>query len=100
MDLIIESLDDNKLYVKYTGKIYIENSNDILTSITNELGNKKELIFDFTDVPYISSAGLRMLHSLYKVLKEQNASMYIKNANKEVRNVFEISGFLAFFSLI
>ncbi len=100
MDLVINKTDENKLYVKYTGKINIENSNDINTAIKNNLENIKELVFDFTEVPYISSAGLRMLLSLYKTLSEQNGSLYIKNANDEVKNVFEIAGFQTFLNII
>jgi anti-sigma B factor antagonist len=100
MSLIIETLENNKLYVKYTGKINIENSNDIKTSIEEKLGNVKELIFDFSEVSYISSAGLRMIHLIYKTLIEQNGSLYIKNPNKDVRNVFEISGFQTFLNII
>ena len=100
MELIFETLDENKLYVKYTGKINIENSNDINASIKNKLDNIKELVFDFSEVDYISSAGLRMLHSIYKALSEQNGSLYIKNPNQDVKNVFEISGFDTFLNII
>ncbi len=100
MELILKTLNNDRLYVKYTGKINIENSNDINTAIKNHLENIKELIFDFEEVPYISSAGLRMLHDIYKTIKEQNGSIYIKDANADVKNVFEISGFQTFLSII
>lgn len=100
MDLVLEALDKNRLYAKYTGKINIENSNEINTTIKNHLENIKELIFDFSEVPYISSAGLRMLHDLYKTLNSQKGSLYIKNPNSDVKNVFDISGFQAFLSII
>lgn len=100
MDLIFELKNSNKLYVKYTGKIYIENANDIKTAIEEKLMNIKELVFDFSEVSYISSAGLRMLHSIYKTLSDQNGSLYIKNPNTEVKNVFEISGFQTFLNIV
>ncbi len=100
MDLVFKTLDNNRLYVKYTGKINIENSNEINTEIKSRLENIKELVFDFSEVPYISSAGLRMLHDIYKTIKEQNGSIYIKDANADVKNVFEISGFQTFLSII
>jgi len=100
MELTFETLDNNRLYVKYTGKIFIENANDINTAINEKLANIKELVFDFAEVPYISSAGLRMLHAIYKTLHEQNGSLYIKNANQDVKNVFEISGFKSFLTVL
>ena len=100
MELTFENVDNNRLYVKYTGKIFIENANDINNAIKEKLANVKELVFDFAEVPYISSAGLRMLHDLYKTLQVQNGSLYIKNANDDVKNVFEISGFKAFLTVL
>ena len=100
MELIFNKTDENKLYVKYTGKINIENSNEINASIQDNLKDIKELVFDFSEIPYISSAGLRMIHSVYKTLSNQKGSLYIKNANQDVKNVFEISGFQTFLTLI
>ncbi len=100
MELILKTLNNDRLYVKYTGKINIENSNDINTAIKNHLENIKELIFDFEEVPYISSAGLRMLHDIYKTINEQRGCIYIQNANQDIKNVIEISGFQSFIKLI
>ena len=100
MELTLEKTDKNTLYVKYSGKIFIENANDINNTIQNNLMNIKELVFDFSEVPYISSAGLRMISSIHKSLAAQNGSLYIKNANKDVKNVFDISGFLTFLTLV
>ena len=100
MELEFENLSESRLSVKYTGKINIENSDEIKNSIKNKLGNIKELIFDFSEVSYISSAGLRMLHSIYKTLSDQKGVMYIKNPNDDVKNVFEISGFQTFLKII
>lgn len=100
MELEFEELSNNRLNVKYTGKIYIENAEDIKTSIKSKLDNIKELTFDFSEVPYISSAGLRMLHDIYITMQKQNGFIYIKNANHDVKNVFEISGFNTFLKII
>ncbi len=100
MDLEFKTLDNNRLYVKYAGKINIENSMEINASIKSHLENIKELVFDFSEVDYISSAGLRMLHDIYKTISEQKGTIYIKHANKDVKNVFEISGFQSFLNII
>lgn len=70
------------------------------------------LLVDFTDVPYISSAGLRALHSIFNKLRSlhqdvdddelrkkmksgEYKSPYLKvsNLSNDVRGVFELSGF-------
>ena len=59
-----------------------------------ELGKNpdiKELIWDFTDLEYITSAGLRTLLSAQRTLYGQ-AAMKVVHANEMVREVFELTG--------
>ncbi len=51
-----------------------------------------ELIFDFSGVEYISSAGLRVLLAAQKVMNRQG-SMKLLGVNPSVMEVFEITGF-------
>ena len=48
--------------------------------------------FDFSEVEYISSAGLRVLLAAQKVMNRQG-SMKLIGVNSEVMEVFEITGF-------
>lgn len=52
------------------------------------------LEFDFTELEYISSAGLRVLLSAQKSVNAGKGTMVIKNVNETVREVFEITGFV------
>ena len=60
--------------------------------IKSELAGITELTFDFTDLDYISSAGLRVLLSAQKIMNQQGG-MRIVGANEIVLEVFEITGF-------
>lgn len=50
------------------------------------------LVLDFTNVNYISSAGLRVLLSLHKKMLKQG-KMRVINVNETVNEVFEVTGF-------
>ena len=64
-----------------------------LESVVNELSeDTKELIFDMSDVVYISSAGIRVLLSAYKKMNSVQGTMRIEKANDLVRDVFEMAG--------
>lgn len=52
-----------------------------------------ELLFDFAELEYISSAGLRVLLIAQKKVNALGATMRIINASEGVREVFEITGF-------
>lgn len=51
-----------------------------------------ELVLDFSELEYISSAGLRVLLSAQKVMSKQGA-MILRGVNEEIMEVFEITGF-------
>lgn len=51
-----------------------------------------ELILNFADVEYISSAGLRVLLSAQKAMSKQG-SMKLVNVSSDIMEVFEVTGF-------
>ena len=64
-----------------------------LESVINELfDDTKELIFDMSDVEYISSAGIRVLMGAYKKMNFAQGKIRIDKANDMVREVFEMTG--------
>lgn len=52
-----------------------------------------DFILDFNKLEYISSAGLRVVLMAYKKFTAQGGHMVIKNVCKEVRSVFDMTGF-------
>ena len=57
-----------------------------------------ELVFDMTDLAYLSSAGLRILIAAQKVMDRQGV-MVIRHANSDIMNIFEVTGCLGFFTV-
>ena len=57
------------------------------------LGSVDELVFDFSDLEYVTSAGLRVLLALQQDM-EDHGSMILTHVNKAVMEVFDITGFL------
>lgn len=51
-----------------------------------------ELFFDFANLEYISSAGLRVLLAAQKVMNKQG-TMTIRNVSSDIMEVFDITGF-------
>lgn len=52
-----------------------------------------ELILDCTDMEYISSAGLRVVLIAHKSITAKGGRFIVRNLNKEVRSVFDMTGF-------
>lgn len=57
------------------------------------LASARKVALDFSELDYISSAGLRVLLGAAKKLKASGGTLRIFGLNQSVREVFEISGF-------
>lgn len=66
--------------------------------VKQELPGVKELSFDFSNLEYVSSAGLRVLLSAQKVMNRQG-SMVIRNASEAIKEIFDVTGFIGILTL-
>lgn len=53
------------------------------------------IVFDFSGLDYISSAGLRLILVAAKRVKAAGGKLAICNMKEHIRDVFEMSGFLS-----
>ena len=83
--------EDKKLTIKLDGKLDTNTSPE-LDSKMNELEGMEEVIIDMKELDYISSAGLRVLLSMQKVMNKQG-KMTIINVCENVMDIFEVTGF-------
>ena len=61
-------------------------------TISNDIEDTKNLVFDFKSLEYISSAGLRVLLAAQKKM-HKSGSMKVIHVCEEVMEVFEMTGF-------
>ncbi len=82
------------LEVLLTGRLDTTTSVE-LDSKMKETEIKEDLVvLDFTNLEYISSAGLRVLLSLKKTLEANGKALEIHNINEIVKEVFNVTGFI------
>ena len=60
----------------------------------------REMVIDFQDLDYISSAGLRVILKTTKDLKRVDGKIILHSMQDYVREVFEISGFDTFLPIV
>jgi Anti-anti-sigma regulatory factor (antagonist of anti-sigma factor) len=90
---ITKNYNEKKLLLTVEGRIDTITSQELEKEINDEYGNYESLDLDFTDLEYISSAGLRVLISTQKKLKAEGIPFVIKNVNDAVNEIFRMSGF-------
>lgn len=90
---IIKTFNGKKLTIKVADRIDTVTAPDFEREIMDEMGNFDSLILDFSNLEYISSAGLRVLIATQKKLKPDNIPMTIKKVNDTISEIFRMSGF-------
>ena len=91
MDLI-KQYNEKELTITVKDKIDTITAPDFENEIMDEMGKFDSLIIDFTDLEYISSAGLRVLIITEKKLKPKNIPFVIK-VNDAIKEILVMSGF-------
>ena len=59
----------------------------------------KEIIFDCTNLEYISSSGFRLFLTIRKEASVKGGKVIIENINDEIRKVFMMTGFFNLFEI-
>lgn len=90
---IDKTYNNKELTLTAKGQVDSITSKELENAIAEELGNFDSMIIDFTDLNYISSAGLRVLISTQKKLQADNIPLVIKNVNDPINEIFRMSGF-------
>ena len=88
---IIKNYNEKELTLSVEGRIDTITSQELDDEINDELGNFDSLIMDFSDLDYISSAGLRVLILTQKKLKHDDIPFVIINVNDTIGGIFRIS---------
>ena len=89
---IEKNLQGEKLLVKVSGRLDTTTAPELEGDLRASLDDVKDLVFDFADLDYISSAGLRVLLSAQKIMNKQG-SMKLQNVSSEIMDIFDVTGF-------
>ena len=90
---ITTNKENNKLTVALEGRLDTTTAPEFETALQAVDAGITELILDFAGLAYVSSAGLRVLLTTQKKMNKQG-KMIIKNVCDDIKEIFEITGFL------
>lgn len=89
---IDKTVENGKAVLMPEGRLDTVTAPEMEGAIKEILPGIKELVFDFKNLEYISSAGLRVLLSAQKSMSTQG-KMTICNVNETIMEIFEVTGF-------
>lgn len=100
MEILITN-NDSKLTAALNGRLDTFCAPECEKSLAPMRENAaNENVIDCTKLEYISSSGLRIFLSILKEIKGKGGSLVLKGVNKEIRNIFTITGFNKLFTII
>ena len=85
--------EDGVLYIAVAGRLDTVTSAELNAKLEEEGYDNADIDFDFQNIEYISSAGLRLVLALQKQAQETGHTLVIRNINKVVAEVFRVAGF-------
>ncbi|MEG2676078.1 MAG: STAS domain-containing protein [Clostridia bacterium] len=99
--MVIESsISENECKISLGGCLNTQSAPEfekcIKTNITETI---KTVTLDFTGLDYISSAGLRLVLMLQNQMDDQSGTLTIQNTQKNVLDVFDMTGFSSILNL-
>ena len=90
---INKNVNGEELQIALVGRLDTTTAPELETDLKTSTAGIKTLTFDFTDLEYISSAGLRVLLGAQKLMNKQG-KMIIRHVNETIMEIFEITGFV------
>ena len=90
---IEKKINGEALTLIVSGRLNTQTAPELEKELDSVLADIKELTFDFANLEYVSSAGLRVILKAQKAMNAQG-SMKLTGVNDSIMEVFDITGFL------
>ncbi len=96
MDINIKTLEQVQV-VELDGDIDASTAPSVQEKILPLAEPGSKILLDMTKVPYMSSAGLRVLLSVYRQASAQDGKLVLVGLSEEIQDTMSVTGFLDFF---
>ncbi|WP_413160491.1 STAS domain-containing protein [Capilliphycus salinus ALCB114379] len=83
--------------IELAGDIDTKTAPDITQNVLSLVKPESQILIDMSRVEYMSSAGLRMLLSLYRTATAKDAKIALVGLSEDLQDTMSITGFLDFF---
>lgn len=90
---IEKKLNGDAATFSVAGRLDTQTAPELENELDSVLPDLKDLVFDMTNLEYVSSAGLRVILKAQKAMNVQG-SMKLTGVNDSIMEVFDITGFL------
>jgi anti-sigma B factor antagonist len=97
MKVVIKQLDQITV-VELEGEVDGKTAPELQEQVIPLIQGGGTMILDLTSVPYMSSAGLRVLLMLYRQASANNGRIALVGVSPDLADTMSVTGFLSFFT--
>ena len=96
----IEKMMEGEITVlKVDGQLTSATSPELENAINKVLETENNLVLDFAELAFLASSGIRVILSTQKKINAKEGALVIRNVNKVVMDVFEMTGLRDFLNI-
>jgi anti-sigma B factor antagonist len=99
MSNIQVEIHDDVLVATIAGNIDGQSAPVLQGELMEQMAAARSAVFHVAAVPYVSSAGFRLLLLMYRDVAMRGGQLVIVGLSEEIRDTMEMTGFLDFFLL-
>lgn len=96
---LTKTLNGNEIVLHFVGRVDTTTAAEFEEEIAKEIKVGRRVVVDFSNIDYISSAGLRALLASHKQCANVGGVFVVKNMNNDVLEVFDITGFASILNI-
>ena len=96
---IIKNVNGSEVVLSLKGRLDTTTAPSLDAAVNEIANNAKSIVFDFTDLEYLSSAGLRVILVTQKTMSAKGGKFVIKHVNDTIMDVFDMTGFTSILTI-
>ncbi len=90
---------ENAIVYEMPDKLTQANSKNHEENIKSVMDKDKDLILDFKDNEYISSAGIRVILLMHRTCEKNGHELILKNVSGALTEIFDVTGYSRFLNI-
>lgn len=97
MDITTKTIEDVTVF-EIVGDIDGKTAPQVFETVKAESPARGKILLDMSQAPYMSSAGLRVMLSIYRYVSGGHGSLVLTGLNEEIKDTMDMTGFLSQFT--
>lgn len=97
---IKKEITGNTINIALSGALNSKSAPELHEVIMAAVPQVTEMNFDFSDLEYLTSAGLREILTAQQEMDDKGGKLTIANVSRDIMDIFKVTGFLKILTIV